>query len=93
MSDAAPVRRMFPGYTLAQLKQMLPACTEYATKAKMYEEIGRREAGLSVPFAVPQVGAMLQRKAAEPLKPAKAQDFDTSGLPLFGDAKNQGELF
>lgn len=37
--------------------------------------------------------ALAQRGADAGLKPKAVQDFDTSGLALFGDAKNQTELF
>ncbi len=37
--------------------------------------------------------ALAKRRAAEPLKAKAPQNFDCSPLPLFGDSKNQQELF
>jgi hypothetical protein len=34
----------------------------------------------------------IQRRAAAPLRPARAQEFDTSALPLFGDGAAQIDL-
>lgn len=33
------------------------------------------------------------RRAAAPLRPGAAQEFDTSALPLFGDQRHQADLF
>lgn len=94
MSDAAPIRRKFPAWTLTELKQHLAAAADPQADSlqAMREEIARREAGTSRCFVVPQVSS-LQRKAAAPLMARKPQEFDTSALPLFGDQAKQGNLF
>jgi len=96
MSDAAPVRRAFPGYTTEQLERVVAAAIAVdgqAVRQAMIEEIARRKAGTSQCFVVPQVSITLQRKAAAPLMARKPQEFDTSALPLFGDQAKQGNLF
>lgn len=51
-------------------------------KPGLFEETAREEARRS-----------LEKRAAEPIKAKRAQNFDTDGLPLFGDGHKQRELF
>ena len=48
---------------------------------------------VEMPGAAPKPANLAALKINQPLKPKKAQDFDTSALPLFGDSAKQKELF
>lgn len=54
MKGDAEHKRMFPAYTLAQLKERLPKVTDPDTKKKMENEIAAREAGTSQHLRTPQ---------------------------------------
>lgn len=51
--DAAPVRRKYPGYTLAQLEA---AMADGRGTAEIAAEIAMRKAEIRLPFRTPQVG-------------------------------------
>lgn len=48
---------------------------------------------LVLPGAEQNPAGLAALKINQPLKPKKAQDLDTSALPLFGDSAKQKELF
>lgn len=50
--DAAPTRRLYPGYTLAQLEAYIK---DGLATAEMKSEVAARKAGASVVFKTPQI--------------------------------------
>lgn len=62
MDAARKSDRLFPAYTTSQLREILSGELPAETRTKMQGEVDRRDAGLSIPFRVPQIEAKRQAR-------------------------------
>lgn len=63
------------------------------TPKPLTEKGANNKSQFVVPGAAQDLAGLAALKINQPLKPKKAQDLDTSALPLFGDSAKQKELF